>query len=241
MEFKVDKLLHPRIAKSCEKLFSDGHYPSAALEAMKQVELALKEKSGEKNKFGIQLITKLLGEGKSVKLKMPFGEEMQKQTEDYFKGTFSFYRNYAAHDGSKFNQITCLRSLVVASELLELIGASEISFADIGGIPGFIKLGLFANESDVYGLLKFLSSYGSFPIDVVDGYFENLTEKGYDDTQVKALLDTDLIEFVIGTRDYSNIPDDWIDDYMEETRNEEIGWWQLTKQGESVLNSTTEI
>lgn len=243
MNFKVDELLHPRVIKHCEKLVSDGHYSSAAHEAMKQVELALKEKSGEKNKFGIQLITQLFGEGKSVKLKMPFGEEMQKQTEGYFKNVFSFYRNYAAHDGSKFDQITCLRSLVVASELLDLIGASKISFTDIGGIPVLIKLGLFANESKVYVLLKFLISYGVFSVEVCDGFYEDLAVRGYGETEVGALIDTGLIEYV--TRDHCQIPDDlpddWIDVYIEAS-NEEVGWFELTQQGESVLKAVaTEI
>ena len=48
MEVNIKTLLHPRIEKHCEILFDDGHYKHAASEAMIQVELALKEKSGEK-------------------------------------------------------------------------------------------------------------------------------------------------------------------------------------------------
>lgn len=188
MNIEVNEFFHPRIRQQCEKLFIDGHYSSAVHAAMVQVELALKEKSGEDQRYGVNLITLLLGEGKSVKLKMPFGEKMQKQTENYFKSTFSFYRNYAAHDGSKFDQTTCFRVLIIASDLLDLIGASEISFTEIGGISGLIKLGLFANDDDILCLLEFLGSYPPFSIEVADGYFEDLAIKGYDEPRYKHYL-----------------------------------------------------
>ena len=136
---------------------------------MNQVELALKEKSDDKKKYGLNLIEHLLGKGERIKLRMPFSEEMQSKTESYFKGTFSFYRNYAAHDGRKIDRAICLRTLVVASEL-NLIGASRVSFADIGGVPGLIKCGLFADRNDICRLLDFTSGCGEFTL----AYYEDL-------------------------------------------------------------------
>jgi hypothetical protein len=46
VEFELDTILHQRIIDKCMSLYKDGHFSHAAFESMKQVELALKEKSG---------------------------------------------------------------------------------------------------------------------------------------------------------------------------------------------------
>jgi len=48
MNSELEELYHPRILKHCSQLVVDGHFKHAAIEAMTQVELALKEKSGTK-------------------------------------------------------------------------------------------------------------------------------------------------------------------------------------------------
>ncbi len=48
--------IHPRIRKASQKLFLDGHYPSAILEAFKQVEIMVKEKAAIKGNFGTALM-----------------------------------------------------------------------------------------------------------------------------------------------------------------------------------------
>lgn len=53
MNINFESLLHPRVLEHCKKLYMDEHYKHAALEAMTQVELALKEKSEVKDKFGV--------------------------------------------------------------------------------------------------------------------------------------------------------------------------------------------
>ncbi len=123
---------------------------------MTQVELALKEKSGETHKYGINLVSTLFGENKGIKLQIPFGYDLQKKAKDWFGGAFSYYRNYAAHDGSKIDRNSCARIMVTASELLELIGASSKSFADVGGVHGLIRLGIFKNEDVMKKLLRIL-------------------------------------------------------------------------------------
>ncbi|AKJ38586.1 hypothetical protein [Methanosarcina barkeri] len=45
VEFGLDNVLHQRIINKCMPLYKDGHFPDAALASMKQVKIALKEKS----------------------------------------------------------------------------------------------------------------------------------------------------------------------------------------------------
>jgi uncharacterized protein (TIGR02391 family) len=106
MKIDLEDLLSPRIVKHCMPLYSDGHYKHAAFEAMKQVELALKEKGEVKDKkFGVTLVRSLFGKGQGIKLRVPFGEDMQSKAEILFEGAFSYYRNYAAHDGRAINEM----------------------------------------------------------------------------------------------------------------------------------------
>ena len=77
--------------------------------------------------------------------------------------------------------------MVLASELLNLIGASSISFTEIGGVRGLIKNGIFAEESQITDLLYFLSSQ-SCPYECVDGLFEDLYKRGYNDTNFNQFL-----------------------------------------------------
>ncbi len=71
---------------------------------MVHVEMALKEKGKvEDIQFGAKLIGDLFAGKSGVRLRVPLGEELQVQAEQYFKGVFSYYRNYAAHDGSRID------------------------------------------------------------------------------------------------------------------------------------------
>ncbi|MDF1539977.1 MAG: TIGR02391 family protein [Candidatus Thorarchaeota archaeon] len=222
----IDKLLHQRIIDECKSLYEDGHFPQAALESMKQVELALKEKAeiGE-NLFGKRLVDQLFGSGKSIKLKIPLGDELQEQAKLLFKGAFSYYRNYAAHDGSKIDETICIRVMVLASELLDLIGASSISFTEIGGVKGLIEKGIFDDESQIADLLSFLSPQ-VFPYETFDGMFEDLAERGYSDQQYQAVFDLDLVEYHSEMRNHGfpGEPADW----------DTFGWLELTTQGRKV-------
>ena len=154
---------------------------------MTQVELALKEKSGVENKFGVNLCTDLFGAGKGVKLRVPFGEESQKAAERLFAGAFAYYRNYAAHNGSNIDKRVCLRVMVLASELLDLIGASDLSFADVGGVAGLIKADVFSGRESLRNLLHLLEGYTILD-DIVDGFFETLALRGFCETQVHAVM-----------------------------------------------------
>jgi uncharacterized protein (TIGR02391 family) len=232
MNVEFETLLHPRVLSHCKQLYIDGHYKHAALEAMTQVELALKEKSGVKNKFGVNLVTSILGKNKGIKLRVLFGDEWQEKAEKLFSGAFSYYRNYAAHDGSKIDNRTCLRVMILASELLDLIGASVLSFADVGGISGLVQTCVFPDKKSIYELLRFIDGQ-TFPDETVDGFFEDLSLKGFSDTQVQALIEVGLVEYVakpyvpseLDLDDYSVLPPD------------SISWFELTKLGKEIVTN----
>jgi len=152
------------------------------------VELALKEKSGVKNKlYGVNLCKSLFGTGKSIKLRVPFGDEMQLPAEEFFKAAFSYYRNYTVHDGSLVDRAACLRVMVLASELLNLIGASAVSYADVGGISGLVTSGIFKDEDSVRRLLFLLPKYPVID-NGMDGLYEELSSMGLGDDSIQAVL-----------------------------------------------------
>jgi len=277
MNVNFESLLHPRVLSHCRQLYVDGHYKHAALEAMTQVELALKEKSGVKDRFGVSLVTNLFADGKGIKLRVPFGNEMQGQAETLFKGAFAYYRNYCAHDGNKVDGRTCLRIMVLASELLDLIGASQLSFADVGGAAGLVKVGIFPDKDGVANLLCILDvgSLGFRGVTVqfaafcrhilgkitaewpdmasnkcsprkvpktLDGFTlpdddpgrldDDLLESGYTLTQVNALIDTGLVEYV--SQEYI-VPVELLD--VADTLPSTVGWFQLTELGKRIAGS----
>jgi uncharacterized protein (TIGR02391 family) len=231
VEFGLDTILHQRIIDKCMPLYKDGHFPDAALGSMKQVELALKEKSGTGNKlFGTNLVKTLFGSGKNIKLIVPLADDLQEDALSLFMGAFKYYRNYAAHDGSNINKVTCIRIMVLASELLDLIGASSISFTEIGGVKGLIKHGIFAEESQITDLLSLLLSEYC-PDDTFDGLFEDLAMKGYSDKQFQSVFDLGLIVYKEKDCGVVNDPLD----------AETIGWFELTPIGQKVLNKNQNI
>lgn len=230
-EFGLDTILHQRIIDKCMPLYKDGHFPDAALGSMKQVELALKEKSGTGKKlFGTNLVKTLFGSGKNIKLIVPLADDLQEDALSLFMGAFKYYRNYAAHDGSNINKVTCIRIMVLASELLDLIAASPISFTEIGGVDGLIKNGIFAEESQITGLLSLLLSEYC-PDDTFDGLFEDLVMKGYTDNQYQSVFDLGLIVY----KEYN------CDSANEFPYIEKIGRFELTPIGQQVLNKNQNI
>jgi len=230
MKIELDVFLHPRILKKCISLYESGFFPDAAFNAIKQVELAFKEKAGvedEEKLFGARLYEKILGSGKSIKLKVPLGDNLQKEAKEVFKSVSSYYRNYLAHkEGNKVDKIICTRILIIASELLDLINASSISFTEIGGAEGLIKQGIFENKLQLSNLLSFLSSQ-VFPYESFDGMFEDLIRKDYTKTQYEAVFDLGLIEYHSEIKDHNHPgeSEDWDD----------FGWIELTPQGRNIL------
>lgn len=160
---------------------------------------------------------------------LPIGDDLQEHAHTWLKGAFSYYRNYAAHDGSKIDRYSCARIMSTASELLELIGASSKSFADVGGISGLIQQGIFKNEGDLKKLLRILDDY-HLPDHVCDGFYENLARNGFGEDEVVSLIEIGLVEY----KSQKYIP---VEIELESVFSppEEIGWFELTAIGKDIF------
>lgn len=223
----IEVQLSPRIQKHCLKLWQDEHYKHAAREAVVQVELALKEKGTVKDgRFGRTLIDSLFtvgGKHKTVKLRVPLGDDLQEQAKHYFSSVFAYYRNYLAHDGSKVDSNSALRILVIASELLDLIDSSALSYADLGGIDGLLKAEVFESEYQLLGVLKTCDDY-ALPGHDADGLRETIFEayKAWDN-HLDAVFELDLVRYI--DTEFHH-PDYGI---------EEGGWVELTELGRQFI------
>lgn len=228
MSTDFESLLHPRVATHCLPLYVDSHYKHAALEGMTQVEVAIKEKSEVQGRFGVNLVTALFGNSRSIKLRVPFGDDMQKYAEVLFKGAFGYYRNYCAHDGTKVDARTCARIMVLASELLDLVGASRVSFTDVGGVEGLVEAGTFREKARIVNLLNILDGF-TLPDDGAEWLEDDLLKHGYTFTQVEALLDIGLVEYI--SQDYV-VPVQLLD--IELDPPDTVGWFRLTDLGRKI-------
>ena len=186
-----DVLLHPRVRDHSASLFSAGHCGHAALEAFIQVERAIREKLGV-NAVSVGLMSHAFGEGGSIKLRVPFGDKLQPNARRFLREAFGYYRNYAAHDGARFDSALALRAMVVASDLLELVGATDESFEDVS-VGGLVKEGLFHNLFNVQDFLRLLDGRRIVD-DVWDSYWELLAAQGYGERQLQEVVQTGLVE-----------------------------------------------
>ena len=227
IDTSIKKLLHPRIIESCEKIFNDTHYDSAARKSMIEVEVALKERGEFDNTyFGKRLIKKTFGNGNKFRLKIPLMGGEQKKAQAYFEGVYEYYRNYLMHNIHDINEVICLRILVLASDLLDLIGTSQVSLAGMGGVKGVIAKYGFEKRERLSELLELLSTQ-KFPNETFDGMFEELANKGFSDEQYEIVFELDLVEYKSKIMNHSMSDDDpdWDD----------FGWLELTDLGRKVL------
>ncbi len=194
MEIDIKKLLAPRIKKHCLSLYQSGEYKHASREAMVQVELALRERGrlGSES-FGKGLIQRLFKGHQGVLLRVPLGDDLQEVAQKYFEGVFSYYRNYTAHDGARIDELSSLRILVVASELLEMLNASALTISDRGGIEGIVRLVNCGTSQRLLELLRLLDGYW-MPELTYDGLFEDLYKSGFNDDHLESIIEIGLIE-----------------------------------------------
>lgn len=196
---------------------------------MVQVEKALKEKGKiEDIQFGAKLIGTLFAGEAGIKLRVPLGGELQNQAEKYFRGVFAYYRNYAAHDGSKIDEKIALRILIIASELLEMIDASELTLTDAGGVDGLVRVGGFESIERLGVLLNLLDGY-HMPDLTYDGMFEELAGNGFGEPELEAVFKLDLIEM------HSAKYETPICQFSYGT--EIIEWFELTELGKKALGA----
>lgn len=243
MSIIIENLLSPRIRKHCFPRFNDGYYKDAAREAMVQVELALKEKGlvDDHVHYGVNLIKSLFdsnGKQQNIKLRIPLEENLQKHASNYFQSVFSYYRNYVAHDGRKIDDRICVRIMILASELLEMIDASSLSYSDLGGVDGLLRANVFQNKDQILQLfLRLDENY--FPDGAIDGFVEEMSEEfgiGYD--QIHAAIDLDLIRY----QETEYVPDKVERDavWREITPPDTMGWFEITALGNKVIQELKE-
>jgi uncharacterized protein (TIGR02391 family) len=227
MEIRENEVFHARIINSCLSLFNDGHYPHAALESMKQVELALREKGlVPKNLFGNRLVEWVLGNGANIRLTVPLGDDLQEKALVLFKGAFGYYRNYAAHDGAKIDKTICFRVMVLASELLDLVAASSRSFEGIGGINGIIKAGIFKDAQEFKDFLEFHVEQQILECDYSEYEFD-FQVKGFREIQQEAMFDFNFLRY----KEMQTI----VDEEAGVFDSTLLGIFELTSEGEKVL------
>jgi hypothetical protein len=228
MQIELVEFIHPRIAEICVKLLEAGYFRCAVLESMTEVEIALREKGlVPSNYFGTNLVDYVLGKGgQHIKLLVPFGEELQDKARLLFRGAFSYYRNYAAHDGEKIDKKICIRVLMLASELLDLVDASYRSFERIGGTKGLIKEGIFKDQQELKSLLEFLEGQQIIEHDV--GALKE--EYPFNDIQWEAVFDFGLVKYH-ETECYDSMEEDGYLNYDTTL----IGWIELTYLGKKVM------
>ncbi len=230
MDNPILKLLAPRIAKNCLPQLQDGHPTDAAREAMVQVELALKEKGrikGEDRLYGVTLIKKLFAGTHGVRLRVPLGEEEQVHAQEYLNGVFAYYRNYLAHDGRKIDERIALRVLIIASELLELLDASQLTLADSGGVEGLVRIGGFGSAKQLGRLLALLDEY-YMPAGTYDSLYEDLAKHGFEETDLEKIIELNLVE--MHSREFETATGHH---FADET--EVMEWFEVTELGRKAL------
>jgi hypothetical protein len=225
MEIDSDLLLHPRVRKHCEKPFSQRLFRCALSEAMLQVELALKEISETDGHLGFSFASALKG----VPLRVPFGPAKEREARELCKSIRGYYRNYVMHDGREVDEITCIRGMVHASEVLDMLGATPSSLRDLGGLPGVVRKAGFSDAEGLFALLRFLDER-VLPGEIVDGFFEDLAIAGYSDEQFHAVIEAGLVEYSVHDVEVPEAARDaW------EPSIETVGWFQLTPLGRRLL------
>jgi hypothetical protein len=123
------------------------------------------------------------------------GQEYQAVAKKYFDSVFEYYRNYVAHDGSRIGEKEALRCLIVSTELLEMIAASERSLAREGGVEVLIESGLFMSYHQLESALLLLLNYQTTD-DAFDNLFEGIAKMGVTNEAYEALFDFGLVECV---------------------------------------------
>lgn len=226
--FLSDDLLHRRIIDACLPLHRDKHYKQAAHEAMSQVEQALREKGlYDKSLFGRKMIKYAFGNKDPITLEVPLGAEFQEQAQAYFESVFSYYRNYTAHETTPIdNPIVCLRILVIASELLDLISASSIPFKGDETVDALVDAKVFNGKNEFCRLLHFLDGQ-QFPGEGFDGFFEELANSGFSDNQYSYMFELGLVLYKSTDWQHESPLGDIIDD--------KFGWIEATPLGKLVL------
>lgn len=127
--------IHARITNVSYELYKDGHYASAAENAVKEVETRLREKFAElkpgtsvPSKVG-DIIGALLSDNGVFKFcdtSNTSGKNYRRGIQSLFEGTMAAYRNPSAHANLQYDRREALEQIMLASQLMFVLDKKQI-------------------------------------------------------------------------------------------------------------------
>ncbi|MEH2953519.1 TIGR02391 family protein [Candidatus Merdisoma sp. JLR.KK011] len=122
--------IHPKIIFVSKDLYCDGHYAPAAEKAIKEVETRLRELFQElKEGAGVpakvkDIIGALFGENGIYNFcdtSTVSGKDYRRGVQLLLEGTFSAYRNPAAHENIDYTRREAVEQIMLASQLMYVL------------------------------------------------------------------------------------------------------------------------
>lgn len=127
--------IHARITNVSYELYKDGHYASAAENAVKEVETRLREKFAElkpgtsvPSKVG-DIIGALLSDNGVFKFcdtSTTSGKNYRRGIQSLFEGTMAAYRNPSAHANLQYDRREAMEQIMLASQLMFVLDKKQI-------------------------------------------------------------------------------------------------------------------
>ena len=127
--------IHARITNVSYELYKDGHYASAAENAVKEVETRLREKFAElkpgtsvPSKVG-DIIGALLSDNGVFKFcdtSTTSGKDYRRGIQSLFEGTMASYRNPSAHANLLYARREAMEQIMMASQLMFVLDKQQI-------------------------------------------------------------------------------------------------------------------
>lgn len=127
--------IHARITNVSYELYKDGHYASAAENAVKEVETRLREKFAElkpgtsvPSKVG-DIIGALLSDNGVFKFcdtSTTSGKDYRRGIQSLFEGTMAAYRNPSAHANLQYDMREAMEQIMMASQLMFVLDKQQI-------------------------------------------------------------------------------------------------------------------
>jgi hypothetical protein len=198
MKVKVEDLLHARIGRRCLDRWSAGQYRDAVREAMTQVEQALKERSevetGPANRYGALLNKPAFEADSGLRLRVAYDGDLQEKAGAFFEAAWRFHSEVAAREEETIDGTASLRTLVLASELLDLIGAPAAGHSAVAVVRELVRQDVFKSGEIVAELLSFLDGYLMAEKES-KAFYDDLRERGFSDEQLHAVVELGLVEF----------------------------------------------
>lgn len=120
-------LLHPKIIERCLRLYEDGHYQSAVFDAMKVIEIEVRNKLKSSEKlYGVDLIGFAFG-GDNPRMLLRSEKKEHDAARGLFMGAVTLMRNPLGHKFlDETDQIKALECLSFASLLMRMLDDATI-------------------------------------------------------------------------------------------------------------------